>query len=62
MRTQRVCFSSVGGNLHCEFFGAWLRTAFDYPSQLNGQQLAPWRMGQPVFGSIHSSRDVEGKA
>lgn len=62
MRTQKVSFHSVAGNLHCEFFGCWLRTAFDYPCQLNGQELAPWRHGQPVHGSIHSSRDVEGQA
>lgn len=61
-RTQRVCFSSVMGNLHCEFFGSWMKTAFDYPSQLNGQELDVWREGQTVYGEIHCSRDVEGVA
>jgi hypothetical protein len=62
MRAQRVCFYGAGGNLHTEFFGSWLRSAFDYPRDLNGKELARWREAQPVYGEIHGSLGVEGQA
>lgn len=62
MIIHQVCFSSVMGNLHCQFFGKWLKTAFDYPHQLDGLTLDEWRKEQPLYGEIDQSHDIEWKA
>lgn len=62
MKATQVTFSGVHGNLHTVFFMGWLKTAFDYPSQLNGVELAPWRKAQPVYGEIAQSHNVEFQA
>ena len=62
MKTIKASYASVSGNLHTEFFGPWLRTCFDYPSHLNGEKMAPWRVQQPVYGEIAQSHGVEAQA
>lgn len=59
MKTIQVSYASVHGTLHCVFFMAWMKSAFDYPSELNGQELSAWRATQPVFGSIARSWNSE---
>jgi hypothetical protein len=55
MKTTTTSYSSVHGTLHCVFFMGWLKTAFDYPSELNGKALDVWRREQPIYGEIACS-------
>lgn len=55
MKTIQVNYNTMHGTLQCVFFMAWMKSSFDYPSELNGQELSEWRATQPVFGSIVQS-------
>lgn len=56
MKVIQFSYASVHGTLHCVFFGGWLKSAWDYPSELRKEQLHPWlNLGGTVLGSISGS-------
>ncbi len=57
MKAQNVSYASVNGVLFCQFFGCWMKSAFNQPEALSAKPLQHCcaGMAQPVFGEIQCS-------